>query len=188
MTEFQFLSELKPTSNDGKFLKPAILAAFQDFQTKFMAMFEDLRKEFVGLCQEQDKKIEVLSSEVSQLKKHVSKLEEKLEDQEAYERRDTVVLSGNAVPVHSVGENCANIAKEVIQKEFQLVVSSNDISVSHRLGLKPTNQRPDRRNLIIKFCRRDVKRDVLAASRRMKSSNLYANESLTPPGRTSPTP
>ena len=180
MADFKVLSDLKPTTNDGKSFKPAILAAFQEFQKKFMDMFADLRKEFEELCQEQDQKICALTSEVSQLKKHVSKLEEKIDDQEAYERRDTLILSGNAVPVHSVGENCANVAKEIIQKEFQLVVSSNDISVSHRLGRKPTNQRPDKRNIIIKFCRRDTKSDVLAASRRVKSPNLYANESLTP--------
>ena len=76
MADFKVLSDLKPTTNDGKSFKPAILAAFQEFQKKFMDMFADLRKEFEELCQEQDQKICALTSEVSQLKKHVSKLEE----------------------------------------------------------------------------------------------------------------
>ena len=53
------------------------------------------------------------------------------------------------------------------------------MSVAHRLGKKPATQAPDRRNLIAKFCRRDIKHDLLKACRAMKPPNLFINESLT---------
>ena len=54
-----------------------------------------------------------------------------------------------------------------------------DISRSHRLGKRPINQVNDKRNIIVKLCRRDMKRDILSACRNMKP-NMYVNESLTP--------
>ena len=180
MDQFRALNELKLTTNDGKSLKPAILTVFQAFETNFSKMFADLKSEFLKVCEEQSEQILKLSTEVSDLKKQVSSLEEKIDEQDAYERRDTLIFSGSSIPVFNAGENCPELVKNLVQNEFQLIISPTDISVSHRLGRKPTNQRPDKRNLIVKFCRRDTKRDILAASRRVKSQNLYANESLVP--------
>ena len=180
MDRFTALNDLKLTTNDGKSLKPAILSVFQAFEQNLTQMFDDLRAEFLKVYEEQDQKILDLSTEVTDLKKKISKLEEKVDDQDAYERRDTLIFSGSSLPAVNPGENCTEIVKNLVQNEFQLIIATTDVSVSHRLGKKPTNQRPDKRNIIVKFCRRDTKRDILAASRRVKSQNLYANESLVP--------
>ena len=58
-------------------------------------------------------------------------------------------------------------------------INPNDISTAHRGGRKPTNQITDRRSIIAKLCRRDIKKDLMIACRTLKS-NMYINESLTP--------
>ena len=55
----------------------------------------------------------------------------------------------------------------------------SDVSSDVRSDLR-SGVRSDVRNGVTIGVRRDVKSEVLAASRRVKSSNLYANESLTP--------
>ena len=56
------------------------------------------------------------------------------------------------------------------------------ISTAHRLGRKPANQTQDKRSLIVKFVRRDLKHDLLKASRQQaKPPRIYVAESLTPP-------
>ena len=43
------------------------------------------------------------------LKVQLSKLEEKADHSDAYERRDTVIVSGDGVPEVTGGEICSNI-------------------------------------------------------------------------------
>ena len=45
---------------------------------------------------------------------------------------------------------------------------------------KKASHGPDRRDIIVKFCRRDSKNDLVAASRRVKANQFFINESLTP--------
>ena len=54
------------------------------------------------------------------------------------------------------------------------------ISTSHRTGPKPRSpQVEDKRNIIVKLCRRYLKGELLSACRKCKP-NFYINESLTP--------
>ena len=62
---------------------------------------------------------------------------------------------------------------------LKLNVNPNDISTCHRLGRKPVSQGPDRRKIIVKLCRRDMKHELFGACRKMKPRNVYINESLT---------
>ena len=106
-----------------------------------------------------------------------------IDDNDAYERRDTIVLSGNAIPVYSQGENSAHLAREIFKNELRMEVPENSISVAHRIGKKPANQQPDKRNIIVKLCRRDLKRPLITACQKRapnQRQNLRINESLTP--------
>ena len=62
-------------------------------------------------------------------------------------------------------------------------VSESDISTVHRLGRKRDNT-ADRRSIIVKFTRRDLKRRTLLASKQRKNDQIYVNESLTPMRKT----
>ena len=89
-----------------------------------------------------------------------------LDDADACKCRDYAIFSGTAVPECNVRENCSEIVQGLIKNELKINVSNHDISTVHRLGPKPRTQEPDKRPIIAKFCRRDVKGEILVASRR----------------------
>ena len=178
--DYRALDDLVMTTKDGRTLLPAVSNFFRGFEARFQELFEGMRSDFLNLCKEQDKKIATLSDTVNKLKLQIGKLEEKIDDQEAYERRDTVVISGDSIPIGQVDENCMNITCKLVKDELNLVIATNDISTAHRLGPKPAPQSRDKRKIIVKFCRRDCKTAVISAARRIKSNRIYVNESLTP--------
>ena len=180
MDNLDSLSGYQPKSVDGKFILPAVIGMFQALKEKIDVMFGDIRKEFVNLCREQDARIDRLGEENTFLRQKLEKLENKIDDNEAYERKDTVIISGKAIPPVSNDENCLMLTCQIIKDNVNYIVSPTDISVVHRLGEKKISQGPDRRDIIVKFCRRNTKQDLLAASRRKKAPNFYVNESLTP--------
>lgn len=142
--------------------------------------FSALDNKFHDLLTSKSEEIDSLKVKVRQLEHLVAKIQQNADDADAYERRDTLIISGSALPVPADGEICKNVVTQVVEEKLHIKLNPGDISVSHRLGLKPQAQGPDKRPIIVKFCRRDVKRDVLSSSRRLRVANLYCNESLTP--------
>ena len=79
-------------------------------------------------------------------------LEERHDDADAYERRDTMFISGDGVPYVTVGENCNDLVCSMVKEKFKINISSNDISTSLRTGPKPRfPQVQDKRNIIVKL-------------------------------------
>ena len=144
------------------------------------AQFNELREEFKTMFEAKSAEVSKLKSEVDTLKKKVSKLEEKAEDSEAYERRDTVVLSGQVLPTATRDENCIHLASQLIKDQLNMNLSPHEISVAHRIGRKPTGASEDRRSIIMKLCRRDTKHELLSNQRRVKPNGFFINENLTP--------
>ena len=139
-----------------------------------------------------DEKIDIINSiqsNTSAIKKfeafktlndRVGHLEEQIDDENAYSRRESLIFSGPAVISEILdNENCTPAVVKLLKSNLNIQINPNDISVSHRLGTKSNQQGPDKRSIIAKFCRRDLKRDILAAARRVKPSNFFVNESLT---------
>ena len=145
-----------------------------------------MRKEFermTDLLTSKSKEIDDLKNEVFNLKELVSKLDNSIDDADAYERRDTIVFSGDQIPEVSQGENCANIIQDIIKNKLRIELPLREINTAHRMGRKPQNQTEDKRAIIVKLCRREMKRDIMSANR-LKIPGLYINESLTPKRRT----
>ena len=68
----------------------------------------------------------------------------------------------------------------IINNDLKLTgIKSGDISVVHRMGKKTGTNGEDKRSIIVKFCRRQTKVDVIKASRTMKVPGLYVKESLS---------
>ena len=76
-------------------------------------------------------------------------MKENIDEGHASERRDTILLSGNFIPVFSQGEKTANNAIQIFMDELRMEVSEKDINVAHRVGKKPANQQKDKQNIII---------------------------------------
>ena len=179
------LTELQPTSKDCKALVPALIGFLENFERNYEKMFVEMKQEFKSAINERDIKIVILEGEVKVLKDKVKKIEGYADDSDAYIRRETVILAGPAIPASNPHENCAELVRNIVKNELKYNLSPNDISTVHRLGPKPTSQAPDKRSIIVKFCRRDTKRDLMIASKNQtKPVSLYVNESLTPPRRT----
>ena len=136
------------------------------------AKIEDLEGDLTAL------KLEV--TQLRQLTTKVAELEDKLDATEAYERRDTIILSGS-VPQHHKQENTKNVAVNLVKDKFGIIMNDSDISVAHRLQTRPQSTKPP--NIYVKLCRRDLKKDLIYASKNVDKetpNRVFANESLTP--------
>lgn len=159
-------------SEDGKLIVSIISRKMDTFKGELARLTEKL--------EEKDEKITQLEEEVSGLKTAVAKLEDRIDDADAYERRDTLLFSGDDIPAVSEGENCGQIVCDVIKEKLRLNFQTDILSIAHRVGKKPDKQGPDRRKIVVKLCRREVKSDLTNACRQLKPPNLFVNESLTP--------
>ena len=145
-------------------------------------MSVDLHK---GICEEKYSKILKLETAKHFLKQKVSKLEEKIDDNDAYEQRDTLALSVTSFPPISNIENCPQLACKLVFDILNENISLVDISVSHCFSNKdPKNQIEVHREIIVKFCLLNVKLVILSACRKSKPTNLFVNEFLTPARQT----
>ena len=143
------------------------------------------KSEVMQLTSAQDSRIASLENEVTELralKAKVTKLETNLDEQEAYERRDCVIISGDALPPSTTGENCINVVREIARNNLKIQLAGADISTAHRIDKKPATQHPDRRSIIAKLCRRSTKSDLMFACKNQPedSPRVYVNDSLTP--------
>ena len=163
-------------SSDGKLLVTIM-------QEEFTKLRNEMQTDFQQMMHLKNEEIKQLKDQIHILDGNLAKMKENIDEGDAYERRDTILLSGNSIPVFSQGENTANIAIQIFKNELRMEVSERDISVAHRVGKKPANQQPDKRNIILKLCRRDLKRPLIIASRKLPTEqrqNIHINESLTP--------
>ena len=179
MASFKSLNDLSLKSADGKSIVPAILQCLQNMQTQFNKAIEDMKESFMDVLRQKDEKIAELSGEIVLLKRQVERIEGRIDDNDQYERRDTLIISGESLPQCSSDDDCVEMVRQIAKDKLNYIVAASDISVAHRLGPKSTSQRPDRRKIIVKFCRRNLKVDLFAAARRVKPVNLFVNECLT---------
>ena len=171
-------------SPNNQKLIPALIKVFSDFKTQlademkfqFSNMLSDLKEQ----CVTKDQQISELQSKYKSLQDKVSKLENRFDDEDAYTRRESLIFSGDSVLKHHDNSNCIEVVQKVVKDCLKIELKKEDISVSHRLGPKSAAQGQDTRSIIVKFCRRDQKRDLLLACRSSKPRNLYLNECLTP--------
>ena len=112
---------------------------------------DELRTELLEVIAGKDAEIEQLKQDVCTLRRDVQNLTERLDDSDAYERRDTFVMSGNSLPVVSDAENTSEVVCNSIKKKLKIVVKESDMSVAHRLGKKNPGQQLDRRSIIVKL-------------------------------------
>ena len=76
--------------------------------------------------------------------KKISSLEDK---NDAYERKDTVIISGTALPPADTDEHCVTLTCQLIEDHLNFLVSPNNIYVIHQLSEK--KQLKDRTVMIL---------------------------------------
>ena len=119
-----------------------------------------------------------IKNELTDIKKDVTSNKFYIDENDQYERRDSLIFSGPCIPKEKRGENVAEIIVHLVRSDLFLPLSLCDISVCHRLGPKSDGKE---RPIICKFLSRSVKDDIKYACVTFKPKpGLYANESLTP--------
>ena len=129
---------------------------------------------------ERDKKISLLEDELNTLKKHFKKLEEKLDEFEACDRKYSIIISGKSTPIYSSGENAKFIVNELLKSVLRMNVPSSDILNVFRIGRVPPNQTEDRRAFSVKLRHHETATEIKRAAKTLKPTGLYFSENLTP--------
>ena len=156
------------------------ITLFKDFLIHLENKFEDFKEDLLTASKAKDEKIVGLEAQVSSMKKVIGDLERKMDNEDQYIRRESLIFSGDSIPeVSSDEEDPTDVVIQIVKDKIGVDILPNDISVAHRLGPKPTSL-PDKRKLVAKFVRRNLKYTVLSSARRTKPQNFYVNESLTP--------
>ena len=141
----------------------------------------ELKIHFESLLKDRDEEISKLKENISELHEDLNKANIMIDDADAYERKDTVIFSGDHVPLAETGENCVDIVQKLSKDHLKINLTPDTISTAHRLGRRPISQAPDRRKIVVKLVRRDLKHDLIYASRKQpKPAKLFIHESLTP--------
>ena len=175
------MASIEGLSADGKILLSYIQAEFAKF-TESLSKYEALSVK----CEE----IDSLKTKVDLLEKTVYKMKDDLDWADQYERKDIVVISGSAVPPVTTDrisgkENTHDLVCTLVKNNLNVDLLATDINTCHRLG--PVNRaecNSNRRNIVVKLCRRDKKKEIIEASKRLKKPNFFCNESLTATRRT----
>ena len=152
-----------------------------------LEQFNKLRQDFRSLSEEKNEEISVLQKEVATLKSTVNKLVTDADEQNSYTRRETVILSGNIIPVSWRNEDPVRLCQDLIKPKLNIAVDSKQISTAHRLGRYPSNAATDKRPLILKLTHRDLANKLKKTSRTQNGPHeqkLYISECLTQPRRT----
>ena len=174
----------KTSTQDGKNILLPFITLFQDFLATLETKFEDFKKDMFVAGKAKDEQIAKLQAEVAVNKKTISKLEEGLDEQCQYSRRESLLFSGDSVPPSTPGENCIDVICKLVPKlGAGITIAPHEISIAHRLGPKPASS-IDRRSIIVRFTRRTTKYNLLSLARKQKPKDLYVNENLTAPRQT----
>lgn len=109
----------------------------------------------------------------------VTKPEDQLDDIDQYKRRETIIISGPAIPQEQTMENTNDLTVKTIKDNLQINIEHKDINISHSLGPKHQNKP---RPIIVKLLNRSKKTEIMEACVTVKPK-IYVNESLTPKRR-----
>ena len=144
-------------------------------------IFEMLSEKLDSIAQElrlRDEKMERLVKENEDLRAKLFKIERQQDEQEAYYRRNNVILSGDALASVTADIPAQGVI-ELLRSKIQYDLPLDNIISAYRLGARSSVQTGDRRMFMVKLCE-GRKNDIQAACRKVKPSGLYANDDLTP--------
>ncbi len=163
----------------------------------FVKKFDDINTNVMSLraeVQRKDAVIDQLKDENLQLKSTVQSLTSKLDESEAYQRRENLIISGlqcrmadmAAATTDALSESSTTVTEKVINfcsNVLQCQLTASDISVAHTLPTKAGSTQPPA--VIVRFVRRSVRDEVFASRRKLKTytnpagGKVYINEDLT---------
>ena len=179
-------AEIGSLSNDSKLLYKALEKSISSHISKITEHYDTQLALKDSQIQTLSEKVSNLESNHTTLLDKIKILQNELDDAAQYQRRDTLIFSGNIIPSETTDENSTEIVVETIKSHLKVPISINDISIAHRLG---KNRNGFSRPIIVKLISRTKKSQIVQARISQPKPNnngptLYVNESLTPIRRT----
>ena len=95
-------------------------------------MFSNFRDEFLKILAENDLKIATFELVFCSIAQYFFKTRKKIDENGAYERRDTLVLSCSCIPFPNNVESYPQLVCDLTKIHLQVNISPTDISVIHR--------------------------------------------------------
>ena len=97
------------------------LTANQSFRVEYLKRkFEDMEDKFTPMLQAKNLEIALRPDKVISLETQVQALQNSIDDNDAYERRDCIVLSGSSLPVFEAFEICTNLVRDLVAHNLQV--------------------------------------------------------------------
>ena len=134
--------------------------------------FEDINKKFDNY--EKEKEIKDLKEKVLILSNEKKDLEQIIDRQEQYSRRNCILIHGVK---EEQNEDTDNVVVKLIKDSLEEDVDLTELDRSHRIGKKKSNGKA--RSIIVKFARYNVRRKVFYNKKKLKGKNISITESLT---------
>ena len=151
----------------------------QHFATIIEELTERMKK-FEEDMKKKDRRIENQEQEISNLKRRLSTLEDQADDADVTERQNSVVVSGNGIPESIANENLIDIACKIAKQDLKVNLDPKEITTAHRIGRKPTSPSTDKRPILIKLHNKELKTDLITASKKVRPDSIFINENLSP--------
>ena len=129
---------------------------------------------------ERDSRLERVEQENAMLRDKITKMEERLDEADMVTRRNNLVLSGGELSRLEPGGNSLDEVTKLLKRKLNYVLTPSSVVSAYRMGVKPSNQSTDRRNIMLRLASYEAKVDILSACRTVKPADMYANDDLTP--------
>ena len=176
-------TEISSLSNDSKLLYKALDKSIQSH-------IKSIADHYDTLIAKKEQEIELLTNKIddlhianTKLQDRLTKLEYEHDETAQYERRDTLIFSGNVLPNEHEEENTTEVIVNTLNSHLKVPITQNDISIAHRLGRTRSDfSRPIIVKLISRSKRSQIVRARIALPKpsAQNSPVLHINESLTP--------
>lgn len=172
-----------------------LIKALQDNDVRaiFGGIFDERVKALAETVDFLFKENERKTAEITKLSEELAAAKLEINDLEAYNRRDNLIICG--LPVAHVAEATSaqsadhgehmdvteQAVLELCQTKLNVQITKSDISIAHRLGKKPRSSGPPA--VIVRFATRKAREAVYAARCELKkySPPVFINEDLTKP-------
>lgn len=184
------LTSDKVTETLGKVLQPLIQLSIDELVSKRLEVVSEGLSSLKKEVQLKNEQISQLSKQNAELKQTVMNQSHVIEQLEAYNRQDNVIIQG--IPSNYaqavVGTSNSNtehssvtedLVLDLFQSTLNLDIQPGDISICHRL---PKGDRQEHAPIIVRFTSRKARNAVLAAKKKLRhesSRKVYINEHLT---------
>ena len=101
--------------------------------------------------EKRDEKLFKLEQENLDLKRKLSTLEDRLQHLDNYNRRENIVLSGREIQNLPSDLDLRSSVGDLLKRVLQVEIPHASLVKAHRIGVKPLNQNPDMRSVLVKF-------------------------------------